>query len=70
MRATLGMGTSLRGSWRDDDDDGGYIKGGAVAEVEKRIAVTELVQRSVEVLGRQVSGNLLTGPPYQHQQRI
>ena len=54
VRATLGMG-SVR--W-------------AVADVETRIAVTELVQRAVEVLGRQVSGDLLTGPPYQHQLRI
>ena len=29
---------------------------------EVRIAVTEVVQRAVEALGRQVSGNLLTGP--------
>jgi hypothetical protein len=28
------------------------------------------VQRAVEVLGRQVSGDLLTGPPYQHRKRI
>jgi len=70
VRATLGMGSSMRRSWRDDDCDGGYVKRGAVAEVEMRIAVTGLVQRSVEVLGRQVSGDLLTGPPYQHQQRI
>ena len=72
VRATLGMGSSMRGSWRDGDGDGGYAKGGAMAEVETRIAVTELVQRAVEVLGRQVSRDLLTGPPYQHQhqQRI
>jgi len=70
VRATLGLGSSVRGSWRDDGSDGGYVKRGAVAEVETRIAVTEFVQRAVEVLGRQVSGNLLTEPPYQHQQRI
>jgi hypothetical protein len=34
-----------------------------VDEVEVRIALTELVQRSVEALGRQVSGDLLTGRP-------
>ena len=56
------MGLGVRDSWRDDGSDGGYVKRGAVAEVEMRIAVTELVQRAVEVLGRQVSGNLLTGP--------
>ena len=70
VRATLGMGSSVRGSWRDDDSGGGYVRRWAVAEVETRIAVTELVQRAVEVLGRQVSGDLLTGPPYQHQLRI
>ena len=62
------MGSGVRGSWRDDGSNGGYVKRGAVAEVETRIAVMELVQRAVEVLGRQVSGDLLTGPPY--QQRI
>lgn len=72
VRATLEMGPSVRGSWRDGDGDGerkhrgGYVKREALAEVETRIAVTELVQRAVEVLGRQVSGDLLTGPPYQH----
>ena len=70
VRATLGMGSGVRGSWRDDGSDRGYVKRGAVVEIETRIAITELVQRSVEVLGRQVSGDLLTGLPYQHQQRI
>ena len=72
VRATLGMGmgSSVRGSWRGDGGDGGYVRRWAVAEVETRIAVTELVQRAVEVLSRQVSGDLLTGPPYQHQLRI
>ncbi|KAI0248525.1 acyltransferase-domain-containing protein [Lactifluus subvellereus] len=32
-------------------------------EAEVRIALTELVQRAVEALGRQVSGDLLTGLP-------
>ena len=32
-------------------------------EVKVRIAVTELVQRGVEALGRQVSGDPLTGVP-------
>jgi len=68
VRTTLGMGSNVRRSWRDDDCGGGYVKRGAVAEVEMRIAVTELVQRAVGVLGRRVSGDLLTGPPY--QQRI
>jgi len=47
-------GDGARGSSRDDGGDG-------VTELETRSAVTELVQRSVEVLGRQVSGDLLTG---------
>ena len=62
VRATLGIGSSVRESLRDDD--GGYVRRRAVAEVETRVAVTELVQRAVEVLGRQVSGDLLTGPSY------
>jgi monolysocardiolipin acyltransferase len=43
----------------------------AEAEVEVRIALTELMQRAVEDLGRQVSGDLLNGSPYHHhhQQR-
>ena len=49
---------------------GGYVKRGVMAEVEMQIMVTELVQHVVEVLGWQVFGDLLTGPPYQHQQRI
>ena len=40
----LGMGPSVRGSWRGDDGDGGYVRRWAVSEVETRIAVTELVQ--------------------------
>jgi monolysocardiolipin acyltransferase len=38
--------------------------GGAEVEVRVRIALTELLQRAVEVLGRQVSGDLLTGLPH------
>ena len=40
------------------------VDGGAEVEVRVRIALTELLQRAVEVLGRQVSGDLLTGSPY------
>jgi hypothetical protein len=67
VRATLGtgMGTGV-GEEGEGKHQEGYVKREAVAEVETRIAVTELVQRAVEVLGRQVSGDLLTGPPYQH----
>ena len=75
MCTTLGMGSSVHSSWHDGDGhgngngngNGGYVKGGAMAEVETQIAVMELVQCAVEVLGWQVSGDLLTGPPYQHQ---
>jgi len=70
VRATLGMGSGMHGSWRDDGSDRGYVKRGAVVEIETWIAITELMQHSVEVLGWQVSGDLLTQPPYQHQQRI
>ena len=69
VHATLGMGSSV-GEEGEGKHKGGYVKREAAAEVETRIAVTELVQRAVEVLGREVSGDLLTGPPYQHQQRI
>ena len=68
VRAALGMGSGVCGSWRDDGSNGGYIKRGVVAEVETWIAVMELMQHAVEVLSQQVSGDLLTGPPY--QQRI
>ena len=36
------------------------------AEVKVRIALTELMQHAVEALGRQVSGDLLTGLPNHH----
>ena len=58
MRATLGMGSSVRGSWGDDDGDGEgkqqgrYFEREVVADVETRIATTELVLRAVEVLGQ------------------
>ena len=62
VRATLGVGSSVRGSRRDDDVDGEgkhqgvYLERKAVAEVEAWIAITELVLRAVKVLSRQVSG--------------
>ena len=37
----------------------------AQAEAEVRIALTDLVQRAVEALGQQVSGDMLTGLPPQ-----
>jgi len=73
--AALGMGQRmhLRGVWNDaDGDEYGkrqrtQAKGDG--EVEARIALTVLMQRAVEGLGRQVSGDLLTGIPHQQQQR-
>lgn len=45
---------------------GMLVKMGAEAEVMVRIALTELMQHAVEALGRQVSGDLLTGLPNHH----
>jgi len=70
VHTTLGLGLSVHRSWHDDGSDGGYVKRGAVVEVETWIVVTELMQHAVEVLGQQVSRDFFTGPPYQHQQRI
>jgi monolysocardiolipin acyltransferase len=75
VRATMGSGTELGlGQWHDGEV--GQVKGEvdadaeAEAEVKVRIALTELVQRAVEGLGRQVSGDLLNGSlPHHHQQR-
>ncbi len=57
--------------WHDDGDGreqrSRRVNVDAEAEVKVRIALTELMQRAVEVLGRQVSGDLLTGSPDQHR---
>jgi hypothetical protein len=42
------------------------VKMDAEAEVKVRIALTELMQHAMEVLGRQVSGDSLTGLPHHH----
>jgi hypothetical protein len=42
------------------------VKMDAEAEVKVRIALTELMQNAVEVLGRRVSGGSLTGLPHDH----
>ncbi|KAH9987961.1 hypothetical protein BJV77DRAFT_1061507 [Russula vinacea] len=56
--ATMASGTGLGlGPWRDGE-----------TEVKVRVALTELVQRAVEGLGRQVSGDMLNGSRH-HQQR-
>ncbi|KAH9994343.1 acyltransferase-domain-containing protein [Russula compacta] len=68
VRATLGMGS--RNGGEEGKQRGGQVVNDALAgEVETRIALTELVQRAVEVLGRQVSGDLLTGVPYHQEQQ-
>lgn len=59
--------------WRDDGEGkelntGMPVKLDAEAEVKVRIALTELMQQSVEVLGRNVSGDSLTGLPHHHHQ--
>jgi monolysocardiolipin acyltransferase len=73
VRATLGMDQCMhvRGLWRDNDGDGKQQSTQVKrdGEVEARIALTELMQRAVEGLGRQVSGDLLTGLPHHWQQR-
>ena len=79
VRATMASRMRLElGPWRDGNgtlQQGGQAKVAADAEtemeVEVRIALTELVQRAVEDLGRQVSGDSLAGSPYhhRHQQR-
>jgi len=71
VRATLGIGQSACGPLHDWDRKkrDRQVEVEAGAEVETRIAVTELVQRAVEVLGRQVSGDLLTGVPHEQQRQ-
>ena len=73
VRATMvsRMGLDLE-PWRDGE---GKVQQGRLvkakvdleAEVAARIALTELMQRAVEALGRQVSGDLLTGSPQRHR---
>lgn len=73
--AALDMGQRMhvRGLWNGGDGDG-YEKHHRTqtkgdGEVEARIALTELMQQAVEGLGRQVSGDLLTGLSHQLQKR-
>jgi hypothetical protein len=42
------------------------VKMDAEAEGKVRIALTELMQHAVEALGRQESGDSLTGLPHHH----
>ena len=64
------MGPSVHegGLWGDGDGEGKDESRQVeeAAEVEARIALTEFVQRGIEVLGRQVSGDLLAGLPRHH----
>jgi len=71
VRATLGIGQRACGPLHDWDrkQRDRLVEVEAGAEVETRIAITELVQRAVEVLGRQVSGDLLTGVPHEQQRQ-
>jgi monolysocardiolipin acyltransferase len=64
VRAALG--TCAGGRWAQHRHRGEEVPTReAQAETEVRIALTELVQRAVEALGRQVSGDMLTGLPPQ-----
>jgi monolysocardiolipin acyltransferase len=71
VRAKMASGIELElEPWHDGEgkqQQSRQVKVGG--EVEVRIALTELVQRAVEGLGRQVSGDLLTGSPYHHHQQ-
>jgi monolysocardiolipin acyltransferase len=72
VRATMASASGMApASWCDDGEGkeqsaGMPVKMGAEAEVRVRIALTELMQHAVEVLGRQVSGDSLTGLPHHH----
>ena len=71
MASASGMEPAL---WRDDGEGkeqsiGMWAKMDAQAEVKARIALTELMQHAVEVLGREVSGDSLTGLPHHHHHR-
>jgi hypothetical protein len=59
--------------WCDDGEGkeqeqstGMLVKMDAEAEVKVWIALTELMQHAVDVLGRQVSGDSLTGLPHHY----
>jgi hypothetical protein len=70
MAAASGM-SPVPAPWCDngvgkEQSIGMLVKMDAEAEVKVRIALTELLQDAVEVLGRQVSGDSLTGLPHHH----
>jgi monolysocardiolipin acyltransferase len=68
MASGTGLGLGLGEPWRDGESRRVTEKAEAEeeAEVKVRVALTELVQRAVEGLGRQVSGDLLDGSPPDH----
>jgi monolysocardiolipin acyltransferase len=73
VRATMASASVMaQAPWYDDGEGGKEqsigmpVKLDAEAEVKVRIALTELMQHAVEVLGRQVSGDSLTGLPHHH----
>jgi len=77
VRATMASASGMTPApapWCDagegrEQSTGMPVKMDAEAEVKVSIALTELMQHAVEVLGRQVSGDLLTGLPHHHDHR-
>ena len=70
VRATMALASGMAlAPWHDDGEGKEWSTGmpvemDAEAEVKVRIALTELMQHAVEDLGRQVSGDSLTGLPH------
>ncbi len=54
------------GEGKEQSTAGMPVKMDAEKEIKVRIALTELMQHAVEILGRQVSGDSLTGLPHDH----
>ena len=75
VRATMASASGMaQAPWYDDGEGkeqsiGTPVKLDPEAEVKVRIALTELMQHAVEVLGRQVSGDSLTELPHHHHHR-
>ena len=76
VRATMASASGMApapwcgdGEGEKEQSTGMPVKMDAEAEVKVRIALTELMQHAVEVLGVQVSGDSLTGLPYHHRDR-
>ncbi|KAI0266313.1 hypothetical protein BGY98DRAFT_1085217 [Russula aff. rugulosa BPL654] len=76
VRATMASVSGLapapwcdNGAGGKEQSTGMPVNMDAEAEVKVRIALTELMRHAVEVLGRQVSGDSLTGLPHHHHHR-